>query len=149
MYTITGFLDLRKYDANRWSVLRPRKLLTPDGDVVEIFRGLVLDGGSIPKSLWSLTLPPLGSEADEGFVWHDALYAMHRDNSPYVRVSRDFTRREVDLLMMDLLLQEGISRELAEAIFLGVRLGASRAWMTPEEKLKANVINQLPEYYDA
>ena len=149
MIVITGHLDIRKYDDKRWSGLSRRKLLTPDGLSIESRRGLVIDFGSIPVSVWSiLGVPPLGSKADEGFFWHDCLYTNHRDDSPFVIVNRDVTRREADDLMMAIHLQCGVPREKAEAIWAGVRLGASRSWMTPEDKLNAGIIQQLPAYYD-
>ena len=148
MIKITGHLDLRKHDSYRWYLLPNRKLLTDDGLAIESQRGFVLDGGSIPKSLWSLSVPPLGSDADEGFFWHDCLYAWHRDHSPFIRVNREVTRKEADQLMMALHLQEGVSQELAEAMYAGVRLGASRSWMSPKDKLDSGIITELPEYYD-
>jgi hypothetical protein len=147
MSKITGKLEIRKEDDTHWFILRLIKFLLNDGRLVTIKRGFVFDGGSVPQALWAF-VPPMGTAADWGFALHDALYSWHRDSSQLVIVSDSFTRKDADLAMMEVHLHAGVSQELAELIYTGVRLGASRSWMTPEEKLASNIIKELPEYYD-
>jgi len=118
-----------------------------DGRWIHIWRKFILDFGSVPKSLRSI-VPPLGTAADMGFAAHDGLYAEHRDNTPYVVLSDPFTRKEADKAMMEIHLHCGVSQELAEGMYAGVRMGASRSWMSPEEKLASGIIQELPDYYE-
>jgi len=127
MIQIYGHMDVRKYDDYRWSVLRRRRLVTPDNRTIEVRPGFVLDFGSIPRSLRGI-VQPMGSEADEGFFWHDSVYASNRYSPSTVIVSEPFTRKEADDLMMAIHLQSGVEQELAEAMWLAVRLGASQSW---------------------
>ena len=127
MIQIYGHMDVRKYDASRWSVLRRRRCITNDNRTIEVKPGFILDFGSIPKSLRGI-VQPMGSAADEGFFWHDCLYAWSRADPYEIIVSEPFTRREADDLMMAIHLQSGVEQELAEAMWLAVRLGASQSW---------------------
>ena len=140
---ITGTLDVRKYDAHYWDILRVIKFTSDNGSWVQIKPNFRLDFGSIPRGLRSI-VSPMGSLADWGFVPHDGLYSKHRDNNPLVVTSHNFTRKEADQLMLEIHLHCGVSQELAEGIYMGVRLGASYSWLTPAEKTKRLARNQLP-----
>ena len=130
---LIGNLDIRKHDDTRWYLLHNFKCVTDDGRTVEGRRGFTYDGGSVPQSLWNI-VPPMGAATDWGFFFHDCLYAWNRDNSAFVSVSEPFNRKEADQLMLEVHLHCGVSQELAEAIYTGVRLGASASWVPPAER---------------
>ena len=133
MTEITGSLDIRKYDIDRWTILRDIKCDTNDGRWVLLKRWFILDFGSTPRPMWSV-LPPLGSLADVGYGFHDGLYAKNRDDSPLVLVSDPFTREEADDLMTEIHLPCGVDPALAAIINAGVRVGALASWEAPQER---------------
>ena len=152
MSHIQGQLDLRRYqdDPRHWTILHRIKFYTDDSRSIEIRPHFRLDGGSVPRSAWTY-VPPMGTEADWGFVVHDALYAWHRDNSPYIIVSDPFTRQEADKVMREFHLHLGMRESKANLIYTAVRRGASYSWMNKQERKKylaKRKANQLPEYYD-
>jgi hypothetical protein len=133
MTEIVGTLDIRKYGTDRWTILRDLKCLTNDGRWVLLKRWFILNFGSTPQLLWAI-LPPLGTDADIGYGFHDGLYAWYRDKSPLVLVSDPFTREESDDLMKEIHLYCGVDPIKAEAIHNGVRTFGLDSWMTEEDR---------------
>jgi len=130
---IIGSLDIRKYDARRWMYLHQQKFILNNGSWLLNKRGLVVDFGSIPKRLWSLE-PPLCSEADEGYGYHDGGYAKNRDDSPFVEWSHPHTREEVDAGMREIHLHCGVSQDRADMIYNMVRRFASYSWLNEVDR---------------
>jgi len=147
MTQVIGELNIRKYDNHRWFILSRLEFVLNNGSWIRVRRGFILDFGSTPRSLWAI-MPPLGTAADLGYAAHDGVYGKNRDDSPYVDLSHSFTRKEADMAMREVHLHCGVSVELSDASYLGVRRGASRAWMSPQQKLASGIIHQLPDYYD-
>jgi len=133
MTQIIGSLDIRKYDARRWMYLHQQKFILNDGSWLLNKRGFVLDFGSIPRPVWSLE-PPLCTESDEGYGFHDGGYAKNRDDSPFVEWSHPFTREEVDAGMREIHLHCGVSEERADVIYGMVRQFASYSWLSEAER---------------
>jgi hypothetical protein len=135
MTEIVGTLDIRKYGTDRWSILSDIKCNTNDGRWVLLKRWFILDFGSVPRPLWPI-MPPLGSDADIGYGFHDGLYAEHRDSTPLVLMSDPYSREDADDLMKEIHLFCGVDPVTAALIHTGVRVGALSSWETSAERME-------------
>ncbi len=79
--------------------------------------GFISDGCSIPQALWSVLGHPFSKEVRVAAILHDFLY---RNNV--------ISRKKADQMFFDALVSEGMSEELAQAFYLGVRLGGASAY---------------------
>ena len=133
MTRITGNLDLRKHDNSRWYLLSVIKCYANDGRTVQIRRGFIYDGGSIPRSMRSIVCP-MGTAADWSWTFHDGLYSWNRDENPLVIVSDPFSRKEADQLMLEIHHLNGVDETIAHGSYIAVRRAAAVAWMPPAER---------------
>lgn len=81
----------------------------------EIPIGYQTDGASVPQLLWTL-LPPSGRHSRAALL-HDWLY----DN-------RIGTRKQADVLFLEAMLEDGVSKWKAYTMYWGVRLFANYKW---------------------
>ena len=80
---------------------------------------LKVDGASIPRFLWRVIGHPLMPEYWVGMLIHDYLYG----STDLPDFLKELSRKEVDKLFYDLLLDQGVSWPMAKAMYRGVRLG--------------------------
>lgn len=91
--------------------------VAPDGHHWPTPAGFIMDGGSLPRLLWTRFGGPFdGPNIFIGAV-HDPRYRF-----------ADTTRENADHLLLDVGRCAGFSDEDAMAIYLGVRLGGEVAW---------------------
>ena len=82
---------------------------------VKIAKGFEWDGASIPKLFWTEIGSPFSPKFMAPSMVHDYLYVVG-DKSGY-------SRKEADKLFKKLLIANGVSKELAETMYAGVRIG--------------------------
>ncbi|HSY51140.1 MAG TPA: DUF1353 domain-containing protein [Thermoanaerobaculia bacterium] len=80
-------------------------------------KGLVSDGASIPRELWTIVGSPMMGPHFFAGLLHDARYRL-----------ADCTKEEADLLLWDACLCGGTSEADALAIAEGVAVGGAGAW---------------------
>lgn len=91
----------------------PQDLLIPD---------MMTDLASVPRLLWP-AYPP-HRRIKRAAVAHDGLYQFRPILSSGIRI----TRGEADMVLYAACILENMSREEAEQIYLGVRVGGSNVW---------------------
>lgn len=124
MTAVRGWLEWRRLDDNpgRLQITSSRIVALDSGRVVDL-RGLVYDGGSIPRELWTLTgLVPFGTAFDDAFAVHDKAYADSR------RSDCDWTREEADDALLEVALHCGADRVLAWGVWTVTRAAGWRYW---------------------
>lgn len=97
-----------KEKSTKFSLLEP-VIFTFNEEEMEIPVGFVSDGASVPVGLWNL-VEPLSGKYIVAFLAHDYGYSIHY--AP---------RKVIDQLLYDMLVEAGMSRAKAYAIFLAVR----------------------------
>lgn len=77
--------------------------------------GFVTDFASVPRSLWNI-LPPIGKH-NRAALLHDYLYTENIGS-----------RKKADELFLAVMIEDGVSVFTAWIMYLGVRIGGSKAW---------------------
>ncbi len=87
--------------------------------------GMSTDLASVPRIVWSIQPPH--RKIKRAAVFHDALYQYR----PFINIPEGkgrITRGEADKLFHVACLQEGLSPDDAERVYLAVRVGGSSMW---------------------
>jgi len=87
------------------------------GRVWEVPQGFVTDGASIPKEFWSLIGAPFNGLYRNAAIFHDAAYA-----NPKIG------KGEADAMLLECMLGMGCLPDLAQIIYLGVKLGGASSY---------------------
>lgn len=121
----TGWpLTVEFIDGRRWRVHDHLSYCTEAGEVSTVRSGFVFDFASIPRLFWPL-VPPAGDGHNLyglAAVWHDWLY-QHRKIG-----GRVITRKEADVLFLDIMLYVGVAPWMARTMFFAVRVFGFAAW---------------------
>lgn len=88
-----------------------------DGRLVVVLPGLLTDGASIPRLFWRLIGCPLRGRYAPAALIHDGLYA-----------AQHLPRETADALFREMLLELGVGRAKAWAMYQAVRVGGGAAW---------------------
>jgi len=80
---------------------------------VEIKKGFFWDGASIPRVLWPIIGSPFSPRFMAPSMVHDYLYSQGKKGA----------RKTADRLFRKLLMANGVSKELTDAMYAGVRVG--------------------------
>ena len=83
---------------------------------IEIARGFVFDGASIPRVFWMTTGCPFRPRYRAASLVHDYLYSIKAN------------RKLADLIFKQMLLDAGVSKYTAGKMFRAVRLFGKKAW---------------------
>jgi len=98
-----------------------------NGDMLLVPAGTIIDGASIPPSLWWY----LGHPLDIFLAWagvHDPAYAGTLIWKDRYGVNKNYTRRDADLLVFEFSDPLVIPMRKQRAAYFGVRAGAVLAW---------------------
>jgi len=114
-------LDIRILGEQKFQLLAP---LVYDDDKFDIIvmDGFTFDGGSIPRLFRSIECP-LGGRGSKAFAIHDILYG-----------TQLVGRYEADRILYRALIDEGMDRVIAIAIYLAVRAGGSSSYDNIDSK---------------
>ena len=85
-------------------------------------KGLIFDGGSIPRFFWQPIGSPYTGRARMAYPIHDFECAVAR--TAYTASERWAMRKDADKLLHEMCLFLGVSRWRSAAIYRGVRIGA-------------------------
>ena len=101
-------LDVRDIDDHKWQLLAPF-VVDIEGSIIKVPAGFITDFASVPRL--PVTFALFGNIGHRGAVVHDWLYS-----------TGDRSREESDKILKALLLEEGVGKFRANAMYLGVRL---------------------------
>lgn len=125
-------IDLSPYRRNEWVVLKDIIWTHPDFGTVTVPRGFITDLASTPQIMHGLPWFDPSGEGRWGALPHDYLYASHRLNWTDVENGHVFGHAEprswCDRVLRQALIDGGMSWRLAQAYYLGVRLGGWWPW---------------------
>lgn len=107
-----------------------------DGDQeVEFLAGMETDLASIPRLLWRV-IPPFRS-IKRPAVFHDALYHYRPFLLAGDGVMRRVDRGKADKLLYVAMRAEKLTKEVANEVYLGVRIGGGAAWHKHDDEFAA------------
>lgn len=120
-------LDLRYHSESVWEVLTPFSYDVSEvgsGITVDIPKGFLFDGGSVPKSLWSI-ISPWEENCGQAFCVHDKLcveqmLTYHQDSGKIVKVN--ITRKRCDEILEEALNVLKVTPRKIDLIMAGVNL---------------------------
>lgn len=125
-------VDLRPYRKNDWVVLADVVWTDPKFGTIIIPRGYITDLASTPQILHALPWFDPSGEGRWGSLPHDYLYTSHRLSWIDVASNHVYGHAEprlwCDQVLRQALIDGGMSASLAEAYFLGVRVGGWWPW---------------------
>lgn len=105
----------KEESSTKFKLLEP-VIFTFNEEEMKIPVGFVSDGMSVPRGLWNIVEPLSGKYIKAALV-HDYGYSIHY--AP---------RKVIDQLLYDMLVEAGMSRAKAYAIFLAVRSFGGNHW---------------------
>lgn len=85
---------------------------------ITLFKGFEADGASNPSFLWSIIGCPFGEKFTKPAFMHDIFYR-----------SGVFSRKMSDYLFLKMMLEEGVPRPKARAMYIGVRAGGESSYL--------------------
>lgn len=83
-----------------------------------LFKGYESDSASNPEFLWSILGCPFGEKFTRPAFFHDIFYH-----------SGIFSRKMSDYLFLKMMIEEGVPRAKARAMYLGVRAGGESSYL--------------------
>lgn len=114
-----------------WKLIAPLEYKSAAGDTYSVPIGFVTDFASVPR------LPVIfmlyGDRANLAAALHDWLYSIDPTTGKHPVKDRE----TADLLLKEAALAQGCSEEVAESLYLGVRVGGASHWApdtAPEQK---------------
>ena len=121
----TGLPLVVKYiDGIEWELKRDISYRTMDFEKATVRKGFIFDFASVPRGLYWL-YPPAGNGSDRygvAALIHDWLY-VHRKIG-----GRKITRKEADLLFLEIMLYIGVSKITARIMYRAVRMFGWIPW---------------------
>ena len=103
--------DPKNTDNRLVQLTGPFAFIRPGGEVIEVPKGFVSDGASVPRWAWSLVEDPFGGCLEAAIV-HDWLYR-----------NRLKPRAECDLILLEGMVALGVPLWRRQAIYWAVRVG--------------------------
>ena len=117
-------IDIRIHGVGKYELLQDISV-SENGWTIEVLKGFIWDGASIPQNLWDDVGCPI-DYAVESLV-HDALYRTHL-----------LDRKIADKIFHSLLMRrEDVSASLAKIMYLGVRVGGEYSYNNTPSKADA------------
>ena len=113
-----------------WTLVAPLEYQADSGVVYSVPIGFRTDFASVPRL--PIVFMAMGDRANLAATVHDYLYSI--DPETGIHPCKD--RETADLLLKEMALAQGCSIEVAEALYLGVRIGGALHW-EPELKKAA------------
>jgi hypothetical protein len=110
-----GHLDVRILGEQKFQLLA-HLVYSDEKFHIKVMEGFIFDGGSIPRLFRGIECP-LGGVGSKAFAIHDILYG-----------TQLVGRYEADRVLYRALIDEGMDRVTAIAIYLAVRAGGSFAY---------------------
>lgn len=104
----------------KYQVIR-RDQFTRHGHTEEIPKGLIVDGASVPRSVWWF-MPPDGLHR-RAALCHDIPYALKGRFATWT-----MTRKQTDEMFYDFMIEDGVSKFRAGVAYRAVRMGGQRPW---------------------
>ena len=114
-------LDIRILGEQKFQLLAPL-VYEDDKFDITVMEGFTFNGGSIPRLFRSIECP-LGGVGSKAFCIHDILYG-----------TQLVGRYEADRTLYKALIEQGMDRVIAIAIYLAVRAGGSSAYDNIDSK---------------
>ena len=111
-------LKTEKIGAKLWKITCTY-YITVDGEQYIIPRGFLTDGASNVRVLWSLC-PPMSGLTAEPAVLHDWLYSLN--------CTLPLTRKQADQIFYQAMIEAGVSKVRAKAVYYGVRMGGASSF---------------------
>lgn len=111
----------------RYQLVKPWGFSVHGADI-DVPVGLVVDGASVPRAVWSF-MPPDGLHRAAAFA-HDFAY-LHQGHLGAVTL----TREQTDQLFYNLMVEAGVSPRRAGIAYRAVRMFGQSAWNSVEEPL--------------
>jgi hypothetical protein len=102
----------------RMRLLRTVSFVDADGERWVAPRGLVFDGASIPRALWSVTGAPFDGDYRDAAVFHDAAYKRRDPRG----------RKAADQMFYAAMRASGVGAFRARKMYLAVRWLGRGAW---------------------
>jgi hypothetical protein len=110
-----------------WELVTPLEYQADDGTVYSVPIGFKTDFASVPRIPGVFDM--FGDRANLAATLHDYLYSVDPTTGKHPIPDRE----AADKLLKEASLAQGVSFEIAEMLYLGVRLGGSSHW-DPEKK---------------
>lgn len=85
--------------------------------------GFLTDFASVPEALW-FWISPFGKHQEAALI-HDCLYG---NKGAIQGIEKKLTRKEADELFYQIMLKDGVNKNKAKAMKLGVRLFGWKYW---------------------
>jgi len=111
-------LKTEKIGAKLWKITLTY-YITVDGEQYVIARGFLTDGASNVRVLWGLC-PPMSGLTAEPAVLHDWLYSLD--------CTLPLTRKQADQIFYQAMIEAGVSKLRAKAVYYGVRMGGASSF---------------------
>ena len=115
-------IDLRILGEQKFQLLVPL-IYEDDKFNITVMEGFIFDGGSIPRLFRGIECP-LGGVGSKAFCIYDILYG-----------TQLVGRYEADRTLYKALIEQGMDRVIAIAIYLAVRTGGSSAYDNVDSKI--------------
>jgi len=112
-------------DHRRMLLIKTIHYRDPRGVLWTAKKGLIFDGGSKPKVLWSIAGSPFTGPGRRAYVLHDAYYQ-----------GQDRPRVEVDFMMWEASISDGMSKRQAHREHFIVRRFGGATWRSRKKKNK-------------
>ncbi len=125
---LRGRVILEKINSKKYA-LRSRLSFINDKYEVEVNPGLITDGASIPKILWSFVGSPFSGKYVEAAIIHDALYD-----------SCTVSRKEADQIFYEIMISQNVNKIKAKIMYLGVRIGGRNHFNLPAYRLSEDTV---------
>lgn len=109
-----------------WPLGQPRRwrtMRTVSGRGITVPSGFSTDGASIPRWLWSVIGAPWDARYARAAIVHDFLYVQRGATK-----RNRYTRRDADRIFYEIMLDDGVPKWRAWAMWSGVRAGGWIGW---------------------
>lgn len=123
---IKGDVILKKIDSNNYQLFE-NLTYTNSYYEINVLKGLITDGASIPRVLWNLIGSPFNGNYTFAAIIHDALY-----QSEYLE------RSECDKIFLDIMKESNVSFFQRYTMYSAVR---SFGWLVWKKHIKEDVLN--------
>ncbi len=137
---ILDYPVIKQVNKREYKLVEDYKTVLPCLDRIEIKKGFIYDGASIPSVFWSLIGSPFTGEYTRPALIHDALYCTHY-----------YTKDETDTMFYMQMLACKVSEDKAMAIYYAVKFFGGGVFNNHnQESIKynrkfVNVINTVVE----
>lgn len=131
----TEWLNVPADDARDMKLLEDFSYTDASGKQWDAPAGSIINGASIPASLWATVGSPFTGSYRNGSIIHDVAC---------VRAHSKAERKAADLMFYEACLAGGCARDQANDLYIGVRIGAW--WSPPAPQLESvPLANRAPE----